>query len=77
LANDKAGNYQLAVTTATGFDLDCTPGGRVEGKSPLDGSGDDVFNSGCSTSSLQFQTITGGREQGSGVGGGQEPVPMR
>lgn len=55
-----AGNYQLAVATAAGFDLDCTPGGRVEGEPPLDGSGDDAFNSGCTTGSLQFQTITGG-----------------
>ncbi|MBK9305448.1 MAG: hypothetical protein IPM94_16685 [bacterium] len=55
-----AGNYELAVAPAADYELECASGARVEGEPPLDGSGDDVFNSGCSTGGLQFQTITGG-----------------
>lgn len=54
------GSYQLAVAPTTAFALDCAAGGRVEGEPPLDGSGDDNFNSGCTTGGLYFQTITGG-----------------
>ena len=54
------GDYQLAVAPATPYALECTAGGRVEGEPPLDGSGDDIFNSGCTTGGLYFQTITGG-----------------
>jgi len=54
------GSYQLAVASATPYALECAAGGRVEGEPPLEGSGDDVFNSGCTTGGLYFQTITGG-----------------
>jgi hypothetical protein len=57
----ESGSYQLAVlNTMAAADLECAAGGRVEGEPPLDGSGDDVFNGGCSTGGLHFQTITGG-----------------
>ncbi len=56
----ESGAYQLAVAPATAAGLECPAGLRVEGEPPPDAGGDDVFNGGCTTGGLHFQTITGG-----------------
>ncbi|MDO9693145.1 MAG: hypothetical protein Q7W56_00280 [Candidatus Latescibacteria bacterium] len=58
--DDDAGDYVLDVDAASFYDMDCPPGIRAEGEPPLANGTQDLYNSGCNTSSLLFQELAGG-----------------